>query len=94
MIAELERDFISERTKEGLNARKAKGIKLGKPKGILQSSMYDKDADKILHLYQLGVPIRKIIKTHIAYGKYSSLKEYIDKRKDNYSALNNSVDNI
>jgi DNA invertase Pin-like site-specific DNA recombinase len=94
MIAELERDFISERTKEGLNARKAKGIKLGKPKGILQSSMYDKDADKILHLYQLGVPIRKIIKTHIAYGKYFSIKEYIDKIKDNYSALNNSVDNI
>ena len=94
MIAELERDFISERTKEGLNARKAKGIKLGKPKGILQSSMYDQDADKILHLYQLGVPIRKIIKTHISYGKYSSLKEYIDKRKDNYSGLNNSVENI
>ena len=37
MIAELERDFISERTKEGLRARVAKGIKLGKPKGILQN---------------------------------------------------------
>ncbi len=92
MIAELERDFISERTKEGLNARKAKGIKLGKPKGILQSSMYDKDVDKILHLYQLGVPIRKIIKTHICYGKYSSLKEYIDKRKNINLPLNKSVE--
>lgn len=93
MIAELERDFISERTKEGLNARKAKGIKLGKPKGILQASMYDKDADKIRHLYELGVPIRKIIKTHICYGKYSSLKEYIDRRKNifqtNETLLNN-----
>ena len=30
MLAELERDFISERTKEGMAALKAKGVKLGK----------------------------------------------------------------
>jgi DNA invertase Pin-like site-specific DNA recombinase len=88
MIAELERDFISERTKEGLNARKEKGIKLGKPKGVLQSSMYDLDKEKILHLYELGVPLLKIIKTHIKYGKYSSLKEYIDKRKNHKNTIN------
>lgn len=86
MIAELERDFISERTKEGLKARKEKGINLGKPKGTLQSSMYDQDKDKIFHLYDLGVPLRKIIKTHIKYGKYASLKEYIDKRKSQNSS--------
>ena len=80
MIAELERDFISERTKEGLNARKAKGIKLGKPKGTLQASMYDVDREKIFHLHNLGVPLKKIIKIHLDYGKYYSLKEYIDKR--------------
>jgi DNA invertase Pin-like site-specific DNA recombinase len=79
MLAELEKDFISERTKEGLRARVAKGIKLGKPKGIIQASMYDKDKDKILHLYQLGVPIQKIIVTHLGYGKYLSLKAYINK---------------
>ena len=79
MLAELERDFISERTKEGLRARVAKGIKLGKPKGIIQASMYDKDKEKILHLYQLGVPIQKIIATHLGYGKYLSLKDYINK---------------
>ncbi|HGT1002923.1 TPA: recombinase family protein [Legionella pneumophila] len=60
MLAELERDFISERTKEGVRARAAKGIKLGKPKGVIQASMYDKDREKIFHLYQLGVPIQKI----------------------------------
>ena len=81
MLAELEKDFISERTKEGLRARVAKGIKLGKPKGIIQASMYDKDKDKILHLYQLGVPIQKIIATHLGYGKYLSLKAYINKLK-------------
>jgi DNA invertase Pin-like site-specific DNA recombinase len=80
MIAELERDFISERTKEGLRARAAKGIKLGKPKGVLQKSMYDKDKEQIFHLHALGVPIGKIISTHIKYGKYWSLKNYIEKR--------------
>ncbi len=93
MISELERDFISERTIEGLRARKAKGIKLGKPKGVLQDSMYDKDKDKIMHLYHLGVPLRKIIQTHIQYGKYSSLKEYIDKRKINYIQLSENTNN-
>jgi DNA invertase Pin-like site-specific DNA recombinase len=80
MLAELERDFISERTKEGLRARVAQGIQLGKPKGTIQKSMYDKDKDKILHLYALGVPIQKIIMTHLKYGKYISLKNYIDKQ--------------
>lgn len=79
MLAELERDFISERTKEGLCARVAKGIKLGKPKGTIQASMYDKNKDKILELYKLGVPINKIITTHLQYGKYTSLKQFIDR---------------
>lgn len=82
MLAELERDFISDRTKEGLRARAAKGIKLGKPTGIIQASMYDKDREKIFHLYQLGVPIQKIITTHLGYGKYLSLKAYMNKRKE------------
>jgi DNA invertase Pin-like site-specific DNA recombinase len=80
MLAELERDFISERTKEGLRARKEKGINLGKPKGVIQASMYDKDKEKIMHLQKLGVPLNKIINTHLGYGKYYSLKEYLNKR--------------
>ncbi len=80
MLAELERDFISERTKEGLKARKAKGIILGKPKGVLQASKYDQDRERIFDLYKMGVPLNKIIEMHLKYGKYSSLKEYIDKR--------------
>lgn len=93
MLAELERDFISERTKEGLRARVAKGIKLGKPKGIIQSSMYDKDKDKIVHLYQLGVPIKKIIATHLGYGKYLSLKAFITKY-NNMQPENKNVSQI
>jgi DNA invertase Pin-like site-specific DNA recombinase len=82
MLAELERDFISERTKEGLNTLKAKGITLGKPRGTIQSSMYDKDKAKIFHLYKLGVPIREIINKHLKYGKYLSLMNYVKKRYD------------
>jgi DNA invertase Pin-like site-specific DNA recombinase len=80
MVAELERDFISERTKEGLRARKEMGIKLGKPKGVVQKSIYDQDKEKIFQLHKLGVPLNTIIKTHLGYGKYLSLKEYIQKR--------------
>ena len=80
MLAELERDFISERTKEGLRARAAKGIKLGKPAGTLQKTMYDSDKQRIFDLYKLGVPLHKIISTHLGYGKYLSLKKFIDKR--------------
>lgn len=80
MLAELERDFISERTKEGLNALKNRGIKLGKPVGTIQNSMYDKDKERIFHLYKLGVPINTIINTHLKYGKFLSLKNYIVKR--------------
>lgn len=63
-------------------------------KGVLQASMYDQDVDKILHLYQLGVSIRKIIQTHICCGKYSSLKKYIDKRKNIYLPLNKTLIDI
>ena len=39
LFAELERDMISIRTKEALHAKKAQGMKLGKPKGTIQKSM-------------------------------------------------------
>jgi hypothetical protein len=79
MVAELERDFISERTKEGLRTKKEMGSNWGKPKGVIQRSIYDKDKEKILHLCGLGVPLDAIVKTHLGYGKYLSLKEFIEK---------------
>lgn len=39
MAAEIERDLISQRTKEALRAKKAKGIKLGRPKGPGKSKL-------------------------------------------------------
>jgi DNA invertase Pin-like site-specific DNA recombinase len=84
----LERDFISERTKEGLADRKAKGLKLGKPKGTIQRSMYDKDKERILHLHKMDVAINTIIKTHLSYGKYISLWDYIRKRHPDNASIN------
>lgn len=79
LMSELERDFISARTKEALKARKDRGMKLGKPKGVVQASMYDKDRDKILELTKLGVPYKNISQTHLGYGTAKSLGEYVKK---------------
>ncbi len=53
MIAEIERDLISERTKEGLRARKAAGAVLGRPKGPGKSKL-DKHKEEILALLKNG----------------------------------------
>ena len=39
IAAEIERDLISKRTKEALRARKAMGIRLGRPKGPGKSKL-------------------------------------------------------
>ena len=39
MAAEIERDLISQRTKEALAAKKKAGVKLGRPKGIGKSKL-------------------------------------------------------
>ena len=53
MISEIERDLISERTKEGLRARKAAGVKLGRPKGPGKSKL-DKYRAEIEALFKNG----------------------------------------
>jgi DNA invertase Pin-like site-specific DNA recombinase len=39
MAAEIERDLISQRTKEALAARKLNGMKLGRPRGVGRSKL-------------------------------------------------------
>jgi len=53
LFAELERDFISMRTKEGLKAAKAKGRQLGRPKGPGKSKL-DSHKEEIIALLQNG----------------------------------------
>jgi DNA invertase Pin-like site-specific DNA recombinase len=80
LFAELERDLISLRTKEALSAKKAQGMTLGKPKGTLQKSKFDKNAEKIKELLSYGLSARKIAKV-LGYCSHIALNTYINKRK-------------
>ena len=53
IASEIERDLISKRTKEALRARKAAGVKLGRPKGPGKSKL-DKYRDEIVALLKNG----------------------------------------
>ena len=79
LFAELERDLISLRTKEALASKKLQGIQLGKPKGTIQKSKFDKDVVKIKELLGLGLSVRKIA-NFLGYSNHIGLNEYINKR--------------
>jgi DNA invertase Pin-like site-specific DNA recombinase len=57
--AQLERDFISERTKSALKARKEQGVKLGRPKG---KSKLDERRGDIEKYIELGINKSNIAK--------------------------------
>jgi len=80
LFSEIERDFISLRTKEALATRRAQGVTLGKPKGTIQSSMYDKDRERIQELLLLGIPQTRIVEVHLGYGTPKSLSYYVRTR--------------
>ena len=79
LFAELERDLISLRTKEALASKKGQGIKLGKPKGTIQKSKFDKDVERVKELLALGLSVKKIA-THLGYNSHLALNTYINKR--------------
>ncbi|QOY55407.1 recombinase family protein [Candidatus Sulfurimonas marisnigri] len=78
-VAELERSFISERTKQGLARVKANGTKLGRQKGQQVKSIFDEHKDKITELINLGVT-NKRIHEYINIGSVQSLGKYIKTR--------------
>ena len=55
LFAEIERDLISERTKEGLKRARAQGKLLGRPKGIPGKSKLDGKEQEIEDLLSKGV---------------------------------------
>jgi DNA invertase Pin-like site-specific DNA recombinase len=80
LMAELERDFISIRTREALSAKKSQGVLLGKPKGTIQKSKFDKDLDRIKELLGYGLSARKIAHL-LGLTNHIALNTYIRKRK-------------
>ncbi len=63
LFAEIERDLISARTKEALKARKASGVKLGRPRGPGKSKL-DQHRPEIESLLKTGSTLKYIVKRY------------------------------
>jgi DNA invertase Pin-like site-specific DNA recombinase len=79
LFAEVERDLISERTKEGLAAARARGRLLGRPKGSLGTSKLDGKEGEIRTLLEKEVSKASIAK--IVGGSSTNLRHFIRTRK-------------
>ncbi len=86
LLAEIERDLISQRTKEALAARKASGMKLGRPEGKGKSKLDKYDAEIQAFLNNGST------KTWIAkrYGvSLSNLHHWLNRRSEYFDKLSN-----
>jgi DNA invertase Pin-like site-specific DNA recombinase len=79
LFAEIERDLIAERTKEGLLAAKAKGKRLGRPKGTLGKSKLDGKEQEIQLLLRKHVAKASIAR--IVEVSPTTLQHFIHTRK-------------
>ena len=79
LFAELERDLIAERTKEGLRAAQAKGKRLGRPKGVLGRSKLDGKDQEIQLLLRKQVSKASIAR--IVEVSPTTLQHFIDTRQ-------------
>ena len=79
LFAEVERDLISQRTKEGLAAARAKGRLLGRPKGALGKSKLDGKEEEIRMLLEKTVSKASIAK--IVGVSRTALHHFIRTRK-------------
>jgi DNA invertase Pin-like site-specific DNA recombinase len=62
LAAQIERDFISERTKEALARKKSEGIQLGRPKGPAEKVKLDNRRDEINFYFKKGISKRSVAK--------------------------------
>ena len=79
LFSEIERDLISERTKEGLRRARAEGKLLGRPKGTIGKSKLDGKEEEIKKFLKGGIN-----KTNIARYlgvSWSTLENFIKTRK-------------
>jgi len=79
LFAEIERDLISERTKEGLARARAEGKLLGRPKGSRGKSKLDGKESEIKDYMSKGVNLTNIAKIYsVSYG---TMKHFVDTRE-------------
>ncbi len=78
MAAEIEREFISIRTKEALAKRKAAGLPMGRPAGQAEVLKLDARATEITDLMSKGVNKRSIAK--IVDCSHTALYDWLDRR--------------
>jgi DNA invertase Pin-like site-specific DNA recombinase len=78
IAAEIERELISQRTREALQRRKAEGKPLGRPKGSYSSKL-DRYREQIEKLLSKGVSISSIAK--IIGAPYSTVYSYVQRRR-------------
>lgn len=62
LMAEIERDLISERTKAGLARAREAGVRLGRPRGSLGKSKLDERASEIKRMLEKGISKASIAK--------------------------------
>ena len=79
LMAELERDFISMRTKMGLAAKRAAGVRLGKPPGTQQASRLDTQRQQIADRLATGRSVLSISQ-ELGVGR-TTLVSYIRSRE-------------
>jgi DNA invertase Pin-like site-specific DNA recombinase len=79
LFAEIERDLISERTREGIAAARARGKVIGRPKGALGKSKLDGKEEEIQLLLKKEVGITSIAK--IMEVSRTALRHFIRTRK-------------
>lgn len=79
LVAQIEREFISSRTKEALQKRKLEGKQLGRPKGKSDNLKLDQHKDEIMGYLKKGINKRAISK--LIECAPSTLYQWLKRRK-------------
>lgn len=78
LVAQIEREFISSRTKEALQKRKMDGMTLGRPKGEAETLKLDAFRDEIMGYLKKGINKRAISK--LIECSPSTLYQWLERR--------------
>jgi DNA invertase Pin-like site-specific DNA recombinase len=78
LVSEIERDLISRRTRDALAAKRAQGVKLGRPKGVPGKSKLDGKEDEIKKFLDKGLNVSALAKIHDV--SWTAMKNFLNKK--------------